>query len=69
MKHIQLLTDQNNKYKQKIRELTDNNSSLIQSMDNQEDESVIKNYFATDVFQHKYYELSRLHQVTDARFL
>lgn len=29
----------------------------------------MKTYFNTDLFQHKYYELSRLHQLTDARFL
>lgn len=30
---------------------------------------MIKTYFNTDLFQHKYYELNRLHQLTDARFL
>jgi hypothetical protein len=53
-----------NKYKQKIRELTDNNSSLIQTMDNQDEESVYKNIFNPDIYQHKYFELSRLHQIT-----
>jgi hypothetical protein len=38
-------------------------------MDEREEESVIKTYFNTDVYQHKYYELTRLHQLTEHRFL
>ena len=54
-KHITLLNDQITKYKQKIRELSDNNSSLIKSMEEPDDENVIQNFFSVDIFQHKYY--------------
>ena len=63
-KHISLLNDQIAKYKQKIRELSDNNSSLMMSMQEPEDENVIQNFFNVDIFQHKYYELAKIHQVS-----
>jgi hypothetical protein len=52
-----------------MQELSDNNSTLLQSIDQPEEESVLKTCFNTDVYQHNYYELSRLHQLTEARFL
>lgn len=63
-KHLNMLNDQIGKYKQRIRELTESNSMITQSMDGKEEESLIQNYFNTDVYQHKYYELSKLHQHT-----
>jgi hypothetical protein len=67
---LALITEEKNKYKKRVQELNENNTSLLQSMDDRgEEESVIKTYFNTDVYQHKYYELSRLHHLTDHRLL
>ena len=68
-KHISLLNDQISKYKQKIRELSDNNSSLLMNIEDREDDNVIQNYFNVDVFQHKYYELAKLHQASQEQAL
>ena len=68
-KHIMHLGEQIAKYKQKIRELSDNNSSLMMNLEDKEDDNIIRNYFSGDVFQHKYYELSKLHQASQEQFL
>jgi myosin heavy subunit len=68
-KHIALLGEQINKYKQKIRELSDNNSSLLMNMEDRDDDTVIQNYFNVDIYQHKYYELAKLHQATQEQTL
>ena len=54
-KHIAHLGEQIAKYKQKIRELSDNNSSLLMNLEDREEDNIIRNYFSGDVFQHKYY--------------
>lgn len=53
-KHIAMLNDQIGKYKQKIRELSDNNSSLMMNIE-EKDEDTMKIDFNTDIYQHKYY--------------
>ena len=68
-RHVGLLGGQIQKYKQKIRELSDNNSSLLMNLEDREEDNVIHNYFNVDVFQHKFYELSKLHQGTQEQFL
>ena len=65
-KHIQLLGDQINKYKKKIRELSDEKSILNSIGDT--DDNAIQNYFNVDIFQHKYYELSKLHQAAQEQY-
>jgi hypothetical protein len=41
----------------------------MMNLDDKEDDNVIRNYFSGDVFQHKYYELSKLHQSSQEQFL
>lgn len=37
VKHIALITEEKNKYKKRVQELSDNNSTLLQTMDERED--------------------------------
>lgn len=69
--HIGQLNGQINKYKQKIRELSDNNSTLMNSMseEKEDDSRAITNYFSTDVYQHKYYDLLKVNQSINQRYL
>lgn len=39
------------------------------NLEDREDDNVIRNYFNVDVYQHKFYELSKLHQTVQESFL
>lgn len=39
------------------------------NLEDRDEDNVIRNYFSVDVFQHKYYELSKLHQSTQEQYL
>lgn len=39
------------------------------NLEDKDDDNIIRNYFSGDVFQHKYYELSKIHQSTQEQLL